>query len=78
MKKSNKRTQLEILSERSHNAINLVLNTIENLKDTNNAINEEQRKNDEIIVNIQATNNSLSELKANNEKIIGNFEKLLQ
>lgn len=76
--KRQKRTQLEILSEKSHNAINLVLNTIENLKDTNDAINEEQRKNNEAIASIQANNNSLNELKANNEKIIGNFEKLLQ
>lgn len=76
--KRQKRTQLEILSEKSHNAINLVLSTIENLKDTNEAINAEQRKNDEAIASIQASNNSLNELKANNEKIIGNFEKLLQ
>ena len=76
--KRQKKTQLEILSEKSHNAINLVLSTIENLKDTNEAINAEQRKNDEAIASIQASNNSLNELKVNNEKIIGNFEKLLQ
>lgn len=78
MNKSSKKTQLEVLSERSHTAINLVLRTIETLKDTNSAINEEQKKNDEIITNIQTTNNSLSELKNSNEKIINNFEKLLQ
>lgn len=78
MKKSNKKTRLEVLSERSHTAIDLVVRTIETLKDTNNAINEEQKKNDEAIATIQATNHSLSELKTSNEKIIGNFEKLLQ
>lgn len=72
------KTTLELLSEKSHNAINLVLTTIENLKDTNKAIDDERKKNDEIIVNIQTTNNSLDELKSGNEKIISNFEKLLQ
>ncbi len=78
MKKSNKKTQLEILSEISRNSINLVLTTIDTLKTTNDAIDEEHQKNDEMIASIQTTNNSLDELKASNEKIIGNFEKLLQ
>jgi hypothetical protein len=75
--KTNK-TTLELLSEKSHNAINLVLTTIESLKDTNRTIDDEKKKNDELIVSIQTTNNSLIELKSGNEKIISNFEKLLQ
>lgn len=77
MKKTTK-TPLELLSEQSKNAINLVLSTIENLKDTNKAIDDERKKNDELIVSIQTTNSSLVELKSGNEKIISNFEKLLQ
>ena len=76
--KKTKKTALELLSEKSHNAINVVLTTIEALRDTNKAIDDEKNKNDELIVSIQITNNSLVELKSGNEKIISNFEKLLQ
>lgn len=78
MSKKQTKTQLEILSEKSQNAINLVLATIKGLKDTNEAIDKEKQSNDEMIANIQTTNNSLSDLKSKNEKIIGNFEALLQ
>lgn len=77
MKKTNK-TTLELLSEKSRNAINVVLSTIEALRDTNKAIDDEKKKNDELMANIQNTNNSLVELKSGNERIISNFEKLLQ
>lgn len=72
------KTPLELLTEKSQNAINLVLTTIENLKDTNKAINDEYQKNNDLIASIQATNTSLDDLKNGNEKIIANFEKLLQ
>ena len=78
MSKKQTKTQLEILSEKSHNAINLVLVTIKGLKDTNEAIDKERQSNEEAIAYIQQTNNSLSDLKSKNEKIIGNFEALLQ
>jgi FtsZ-binding cell division protein ZapB len=78
MKTKTTKTPLELLTEKSQNAINLVLTTIENLKDTNRAINDEYQKNNDIIASIQATNNSLDDLKNGNEKIISNFEKLLQ
>lgn len=78
MKKKQTKTQLEILSEKSQNALNLVLATIKGLKDTNEAIDEEKQKNNEMIASIQTTNNSLNDLKSQNEKIIGNFEALLQ
>jgi hypothetical protein len=73
-----KKTSLELLSERSKNAIDLVLTTIESLKVTNKSIDEEYQKNNIMIESIQETNHSLGELKLNNEKIIGNFEKLLK
>ena len=75
--KAKKKTTLEILSEKSHNAIHLVMETIKSLKDTNVAIEEEKQKNDEVIANCQTMNNSLNDLKSKNEKIIGNFEALL-
>lgn len=73
-----KKTILQVLTEKSKNAVNLVLTTIEGLKSTNQAIDEEKQKNDEMIALIQNTNSSLDELKVGNEKIISNFEKLLQ
>lgn len=78
MKKKTIKTPLELLTEKSQNAINLVLSTIENLKDTNKAISDEYQKNNNLIASIQATNSSLDDLKNGNEKIISNFEKLLQ
>ena len=73
-----KKTTLQVLTEKSKNAVNLVLTTIENLKNTNKAIDEERQKNDATIAAIQSTNSSLDALKTGNEKIINNFEKLLQ
>ena len=73
-----KKTTLQKLAEKSKNDINLVLTTIEGLKSTNKAIDDERQKNDAMIAAIQNTNSSLDELKGNNEKIISNFEKLLQ
>lgn len=73
-----KKTTLQVLAEKSQNAISLVLTTIEDLKSTNSAIDKEKQKNDAMIAAIQSTNSSLDELKGSNEKIIGNFEKLLQ
>lgn len=73
-----KKTTLQKLTEKSKNDINLVLTTIEGLKSTNKAIDDERQKNDAMIAAIQNTNSSLDELKGNNEKIISNFEKLLQ
>jgi FtsZ-binding cell division protein ZapB len=75
--KKQKKTGLELLNEKSKNAINVVLQTIEDLKNTNNAIDEEYQKNSITIENIQATNKSLDELKNSNSKIIFNFEALL-
>ena len=78
MNRKQKKTQLEILSQKSSNAINLVLATIKGLKDTNDAIDAEKQKNEETIASIQMTNSSLNDLKSQNTKIIGNFEALLK
>jgi FtsZ-binding cell division protein ZapB len=73
-----KKTKLELLNERSQNAINLVVATIEQLKGTNQSIDDEYHKNSETIASIENTNRSLNELKRSNEKIISNFENLLK
>ena len=73
-----KKTTLQKLTEKSKNAVSLVLTTIEGLKNTSKAIDDERQKNDAMISVIQNTNLSLDELKVGNEKIINNFEKLLQ
>lgn len=77
-KKTVTKTPLEILSEKSSNAISLVMSTIKDLKDTDVAIDDEVRKNEEAIAAITATNASLGDLKSQNEKIISNFEALLK
>ena len=77
-KKTITKTPLEILSEKSSNAISLVMSTIKDLKDTDVAIDDEVRKNEEAIAAITATNASLGDLKSQNEKIISNFEALLK
>ena len=73
-----KKTMLEKLVSKSDKALNLVVTTIENLKSTNEVIENEKKKNEAIILGIQITNNDLSELKSSNEKIINNFENLLK
>jgi hypothetical protein len=72
------KTPLEKFTEASNKAVNVFMATIESLRSTNNAITEERKKNDEMIVKIQTTNTSLDELKNSNEKIIANFEGLLK
>ena len=44
MKKKQVKTPLEMLSEKSNNAINLVLQTIKGLRDTNDAIDAETQE----------------------------------
>ena len=78
MKQKTTKTPLELLTEQSQNAINLVVATIEKLRHTNKAIDEEKSQNDETIVYLQNENTSLVNLKLGNERIINNFEKLLQ
>lgn len=78
MKQKTTKTPLELLTEKSQNAINLVVSTIENLRSTNKSIDAEKEKNDVQILSLQSTNDSLTELKLGNERIINNFEKLLQ
>lgn len=70
-------TPLEVLQQRSTNAVSLIRTTIDQLKETNNAIAVERANNDAMIAALSATNASLDGLKGDNEKIIANFEGLL-
>ena len=70
-------TPLEVLQQRSANAVSLIRTTIEQLRETNNAITAERASNDAMIAALSATNVSLDGLKGENEKIIANFEGLL-
>ena len=70
-------TPLEVLQQRSANAVSLIRTTIDQLKETNNAITVERANNDAMIAALSATNASLDGLKGDNEKIIANFEGLL-
>ena len=70
-------TPLEVLQQRSANAVSLIRTTIDQLKKTNNAIAVERANNDAMIAALSATNASLDGLKGDNEKIIANFEGLL-
>lgn len=70
-------TPLEVLQQRSANAVSLIRTTIDQLKETNNAIAVERANNDAMIAALSATNTSLDTLKYDNEKVIANFENLL-
>lgn len=70
-------TPLEVLQQRSANAVSLIRTTIDQLRETNNAIAAERANNDAMIAALSATNESLDGLKGDNEKIIANFEGLL-
>ena len=68
---------LENLQARSANAVSLIRTTIEQLKATNEAIDQEYASNDSKIAALNTTNAYLDTLKADNAKVIANFENLL-
>lgn len=77
MKRSNKKTTLAILEERSGNAVKLITDTIDELKRTNEAIEQEKNSITERIAALQGERDSLSGLRAKNARIVSNFEALL-
>lgn len=70
-------TALETLQARSANAVSLIRSTIEQLRATNEAIDQEHAVNESKIAALNTTNASLDTLKADNAKVIANFENLL-
>lgn len=76
MKKQTK-TTLELLQERSSNAVSLIRSTINELKGANSDIATAKESNLAQITALQATNSSLDTLQKDNERVISNFEALL-
>lgn len=76
MKKQQK-TTLELLQERSSNAVSLIRSTINELKSANTDIATAREKNLAQISFLQNTNMSLDSLQNDNERVISNFEALL-
>lgn len=70
-------TPLESLQNRSASAVSLIRSTIDQLKATNDAIDQEHANNDSAIVKLNTTNEALETLKSDNAKVIANFESLL-
>ena len=70
-------TPLESLQNRSASAVSLIRSTIDQLKATNDAIDQEHANNDSAIVKLNTTNAALETLKSDNAKVIANFESLL-
>lgn len=77
LKKGPTVTPLESLQNRSASAVSVIRSTIDQLKATNEAIDQEHANNDSAIVQLNTTNTALETLKADNAKVIANFENLL-
>ena len=75
--KTPKQTRLEALQSQSANAVSLIRNTIDQLKATNEAIDQEHANNDSKVAALTATNTSLDTLKSDNERVIAKFQDLL-
>lgn len=72
------KSTLEVLQERSGNAVKLITDTIEELKNTNEAIDQEKAVISERIAALKAEDNTLTDLSNKNAKIVSNFEALLK
>ena len=72
------KSTLEVLQERFGNAVQLITNTIDELKNTNEAIDQEKAVISERIAALKAEDNTLTDLSKKNAKIVSNFEALLK
>lgn len=72
------KSTLEVLQERSGNAVKLITDTIDELKNTNEAIDKEKAAISERIAALKAEDNTLTDLSKKNAKIVSNFEALLK
>ena len=77
MKKTQSKSTLELLQERSANAVSLIRSTINELKTANDDIVNAKASNLAQIAVLQSTNTSLDALQHDNERVISNFEALL-
>lgn len=72
------KSTLEVLQERSGNAVKLITDTIDELRNTNEAIDQEKAVISERIAALKAEDNTLTDLSKKNAKIVSNFEALLK
>lgn len=72
-----KKTTLELLQEKSGNAVKLITDTINELELTNEAIETEKFAIESQIAALREQNNSLSDLRDKNAHIVSNFKALL-
>lgn len=73
-----KKSTLEVLQERSGNAVKLITDTINELKTTNEAIEEERSAIAARIAALNVEDSVLTGLSTQNSKIVSNFEALLK
>lgn len=71
------KTPLEVLQEKSANAVGIIRSTIEQLQSANDEVAVETERNNTKIKELETTNKALNELANSNSKIVKNFEALL-
>lgn len=71
------KTPLEVLQEKSANAVGIIRSTIEQLQSANDEVAVETERNNMKIKELETTNKALNELANSNSKIVKNFEALL-
>ena len=72
-----KKSTLEVLQERSGNAVKVITDTIDDLKATNAAIDTQKQVIAEKIVALNAEDHTLTDLSMKNSRIVANFEALI-
>lgn len=72
-----KKSTLEVLQERSGNAVKVITDTIDDLKSTNEAIKTQKQVIAEKIEALNMEDNTLTDLNMKNNRIVANFEALL-
>lgn len=77
-KKTNTKSTVELLQEKSDFALKTFMQLIESLKDTNNAIATQKQTNANTIKAIEAEQVALDGIAVKNNKVIRNFEGLLK
>lgn len=72
------KSTLEVLNERSGNAVKVITDTINDLRSTNEAIEAEKTDIAAKITVLETESKDLTILSAQNARIVSNFEKLLK
>ncbi len=72
------KTTLELLQERSNNAVSAIRSIITSLKSCDDEIDAAKESNIQKIADLTAENKLYDSMRASNDKVIANFENLLQ